>query len=177
LTMTVARERSGGRRVVLEGLEGATRVVEVLLLAGVQTGAESLVLYESRLVRGEATLAEAGLAAAGGGAVEMFERKLGGMPGADSDSIFAMADSIFATAQPDGAAGSGEQEELAGAVGGLLGQLSREETRLEGAVRRFVSVRYKAVEGPAANLQVDAQLMDSCPVDLRDERLCMGSPR
>ena len=168
MTTTVARlggERSVGRWVVLEGLEGAKRVEEVLLLAGVQTGAEALVLYESRLLRGEATLAEAGLAAAGGGALKMLEGKLGGMPGADSDSIFAMADSIFATAQPDGAAGSEEQEELAGVVGGLLGQLSREESRLEGAVRRLASVQDKAVEGPAANLQVDAQLMDSCPVE------------
>jgi hypothetical protein len=154
MTVRLGGKRTVGRRVVLEGLQGATRLEEVLLLAGVQTGAEAAVLCESRLLRGEATLAEAGLAA--GGAVQMWEGKPGGMPGADSDSIFAMAYSIFATAQPDGAGESDKQEELAGAVGGLLGQLSREETGLEGAVRRLISVQDKAVEGPAANLQVDS---------------------
>ena len=133
------------------------------------------------MLRGEETLAEAGVPAAGG-VVDLRVGDGGGMPGAGADStpsifapggsapsifapadsppsIFAPADSIFAAAQPDGAGGGDVEEGLAGAVGGLLGQVSGHESRIEGAVLRLRAVHGMA-HGPASERQVDAEI---CP--------------
>jgi hypothetical protein len=93
----------------------------------------------SRLLRGEETLAEMGVGARGG--LNLWVCEAGGVSGSDLASVFA-TDAKEPTsgfvAQPDKAGGS--DEELVFAVEGLLGQLSREEYAIEGAVQRLRAV-------------------------------------
>jgi hypothetical protein len=67
ITLRLAGVGEARREVVLEGLWGATRVGEVKRLAGVLLGGvQPALLFESRLLRDEETLAEAGVGAQGG---------------------------------------------------------------------------------------------------------------
>jgi hypothetical protein len=82
----LAGKGAGGREAWLERLAGATRVAEVLLLAatalGVQAAAEVALRLDTRVLRLEDTLAEAGVVA--GGQVDLWVavREAGGMLGA-----------------------------------------------------------------------------------------------
>ena len=128
ITLRLAGVGEARREVVLEGLWGATRVGEVKRLAGVLLGGvQPALLFESRLLRDEETLAQAGVGAQG--AVEACVGDAAGMPGADSDEcIFAFPAARWADM---------ELAELAGVVGGLLGEVSRDESGIEGAVQRL----------------------------------------
>jgi hypothetical protein len=80
-------------------------------------------------LRDEETLAEAGVGPKG--AVEACVGDAAGMPGADSDEcIFAFPADAVREADM-------ELAELAGVVGGLLGEVSRDESGIEGAVQRL----------------------------------------
>ena len=103
--MQLGAEREGGRAARLEGLCGGTRVSEVLRLAaealGVPGGAAVVLRLGSgaRLLRGEETLAEAGVEAGAGGEVEVrmevgrdgggLLRYLGRMIGRQSAAVLA----------------------------------------------------------------------------------------
>jgi hypothetical protein len=126
ITLRLAGGGEARREVALERLRGATRVEEVKRLAAALLGVQPALFFESRLLRDEETLAEAGVGAQG--AVEACVGDAAGMPGADSDEC------IFAF--PADAARSADME-LAGVVGGLLGELSRDESGIEGAVQRL----------------------------------------
>jgi hypothetical protein len=149
---------AGGRREVrLEGLLGATRVDEALrrvaAALGVEAGAEVALRSESRLLQAMETLAEAGVRA--GGVVEVCVRERGGMPGTGSESPSVLTpDPVHVPVTPRGVAG-GSDEELLRTVEGLLGELSRDESGISGAMQRLHEVQ-----------QV---LLRSCESDLREE--------
>ncbi len=81
-TVLLAGKAGVAREVGLEGLRGAMRGEEVLRLAnaaiGVRTGGGVGLRCGSRLLRGEATLAEAGVGV--GGVAEVWVGEAGGMP-------------------------------------------------------------------------------------------------
>ena len=85
VTARLAGDSEGpAREVVVEGLTGAMRVAELLaraaaVLAVPATVDTRVLMADSRLLRGEDTLAEAGVGA--GGAVEVCLGEGGGMPG------------------------------------------------------------------------------------------------
>ena len=85
VTARLAGDSEGpAREVVVEGLTGAMRVAELLaraaaVLAVPATVDTRVLMADSRLLRGEDTLAEAGVGA--GGAVEVCLGEEGGMPG------------------------------------------------------------------------------------------------
>ena len=128
ITLRLAGVGEARREVVLEGLWGATRVGEVKRLAeALLGGVQPALLFESRLLRDEETLAEAGVGPKG--AVEACVGDAAGMPGADSDEcIFAFPAARWADM---------ELAELAGVVGGMMGEVSRDESGIEGAVQRL----------------------------------------
>ena len=121
ITLRLAGVGEARREVVLEGLWGATRVGEVKRLAGVLLGGvQPALLFESRLLRDEETLAEAGVGPKG--AVEACVGDAAGMPGADSDEcIFAFPAARWADME----------------LAELLGGVSRDESGIEGAVQRL----------------------------------------
>jgi hypothetical protein len=122
--------KGAGREVAVEGLRGATLVAELLARAAVALGAPSgagvAVRCGQRRLRAEQTLAEAGVPA--GAVVDVCVGECGGMP---MESVVA-----------EGAVGAGEEEEeLAGALGALLGQVARDVSGMEGAVQRLEAVQ------------------------------------
>ena len=79
ITLRLAGTGEAGREAVLEGLRGATRVEEVRRLGAALLGVRPALVYESRLLRDEETLAEAGVGAQA--RVEARVGDAGGMPG------------------------------------------------------------------------------------------------
>jgi hypothetical protein len=108
----------------VEGLEGATPVQELLRRAAaalrVPLGTEVAVRCEARWLKAEETLAGAGVAA--GDVVDVCVGEQGGMPG-----VFASP----AAQVEDGG------DELAGALGALLGQYSGDVSSIAVAVQRL----------------------------------------
>ncbi len=97
---------------------------------------------ESRLLRATETLAEAGVRA--GGVVKVCVRERGGMPGTGSESPSVLTpDPIHVPATPLGVA-DGSYEELLRTVEGLLGELSRDESGISGAMERLHEVQQVA---------------------------------
>ncbi len=98
--MRLAGEGAGGRESRLEGLGGATRVVEVLRLSaealGVPAAAGAGLCSGARELRGEDTLLEAGVGA--GGAEELWVRVpvAGGMPTMERDGLLGERDALQA---------------------------------------------------------------------------------
>ncbi len=91
-------EGAGGREVRLEGLASATRVAEVLQLAAealcVPAAAGAGLRLGARELRGEDTLAEAGI---GAGCVEelwMAVGVAGGMPTVEEGEVFGALDAL-----------------------------------------------------------------------------------
>ena len=141
ITLRLAGVGEARREVVLEGLWGATRVGEVKRLAGVLLGGvQPALLFESRLLRDEETLAEAGVGPQG--AVEACVGDAAGMPGADSDEcIFAFPAARWADME----------------LAELLGGVSRDESGIKGAVQRLhaaAETRDETVAGVLAGSMV-----------------------
>jgi hypothetical protein len=88
MTVRLAGER-GVREAVLEGLAGSTRVAELLartcIALGVLEGAEAALRVDSRLLKGEDTLAESGMAERG--VVDVCVGEGAGMPGGADDQL------------------------------------------------------------------------------------------
>jgi hypothetical protein len=80
LTVSLASKGAGGQKARLQGLTGAMRVEEVLRLSaaalGVPAGADAALRSDSRVLRGDETLAEAGA-----GELSVAVGVAGGMPG------------------------------------------------------------------------------------------------
>ena len=118
-------DTGAGRGVAVEGLHGATRVAELLVRAALALGlpykATVAARCQQRWLKVDQKLEGAELPA--GGVVDMCVGEGGGMPGN--------------TAEEAGMVG----EELAGALGSLLGQYSHDVSRMEGAGQRLESVR------------------------------------
>ncbi len=83
LRVRLAVKGASGPEARLEGLAGDTRVAEILLLAakalGVPTAVETALRLDARVLRGQDTLAEAGVVA-GAGQVWVAVGEAGGMP-------------------------------------------------------------------------------------------------
>ncbi len=84
MRVRLAGEGAGGRKALLEGLAGATLTAEALRLAvealSVQAGAGAVLRLDTRMLRGEETLSEAGLGERD--EVEVWVGEGGGMLGA-----------------------------------------------------------------------------------------------
>ncbi len=128
--MKLAGEGAGGREAGLEGLWGAMRVAEVLRLAlealSVPTVAGAALRLGARELRGEDTLAEAGVGAGAGGAEELWVAVgvAGGMPTVEGGGVFGALDALQAQVSglvsvldlaPQGTRQSGRRE--IGAIG------------------------------------------------------------
>ena len=125
--MTVRLAGHGVREVALVGAHGGMRVEELLLRAsaalGVVGGEGVALRCESRLLKAEETLAEAGVSPTS--AVVLHVGRVGGMPG------------IFAAPAPAADGTSGSDEELQGVLGALLGRFSQDVGGIEVAVQRL----------------------------------------
>ena len=184
--------RAGGREAWVEGLAGAMRVAEVLPLAaaalGVPAAAEAALRVDARVLRGDETLAEAGVpreggvievwvtvGEGGGGLLPTWHAPWWGYLGwtvgrrraAVAESTGGPGNLVFGPGfrlqaqlgYPDQAPTPADgvsifappaEEGLAGAVGGLLGELEGDVAVIKEAVARLNAADSPPEQAPAA---------------------------
>ena len=122
-----------GRIVVLEGLQGSTLVAEIFERFGLLEGGKIVVRCDTRLLKAEVTLAEAGVTTDG-----MFHVCVGTGGGMPSWAVSADPDmqGIFATSGTD-EAGPGPEQGLTEELEWRLHFFSEDVSEIEGALQNL----------------------------------------